>query len=893
MLERPDDITPMIRSETKQEMRLKSIQVTVQNLQCILEPVTEHHRLAKKCWRDNVENPYPQFFVNGSPARIFEEETPESGFLTRSDAADNPFTKNPNMGSFISRNLISSSYQYIPPSEMLIPHPVILCGSSVNTIQDHFLEFRDPHRNQEAEVALGRYERYPEESERKKYNPQFRNVIYPPFVMFRKILFLPGLLIICSGIGLTGLLQAQEKQDGAVKKLRDRIRTILKNNPRRNPEERLRKLLSDKPEKRQVEVLLPLITLKLTPSRKEAANIYVSELLADLGETCWFQLKKKLDSDRPKLRAAAASVCYDLAYQNLDRETFPWDEMGKKLNALLREDPSSKVRMQAARALSAFRTRAAPYVETLLKRLEDQDSWVQWQCMEALSKAGPDAWKAIPVLRKILEKGDNVKNLSSFIHKHHLRGLAAKAFQNMGFASHEVTIPLLEICANPEFSKIHDQASSALYDATRFEQVSVPVDLLARAIRNCEDCYGTITAARRLDGNHLKIAEALTSVFENTEDHFFPRALNAVRTLDQINVKSKPLNAYLKTLATSSRKYARVWAAAAYGRVTGKRREASRMLERIIDTTSTSEERDCAVYAAGLLGHDAKNILSFIKPKTSADDPWTSLNKIKAYYRIRGKPDRYLDYVTRKMKHQESSDASGEAVDLFKLLGPLAKSSLPELKKILERKAPAGNRLRAIDAIGYIGPSRETRNLLPDLKRRLDPEVKPHPANRFRIATTIWHLSHEPQPIVNTMLDLMENRGETFFYAGDILKNLGPAASVALPRLKEHRNDRNPYYRKYASRVIRAIQQDPSESERTQREKFEQWYRDLARKDPWTSIDAVWKFVETGKAGKTFLEERHTLPHKSLKENRRHERVQQILYLMKKEASKQDHETSD
>ncbi len=81
----------------------------------------------------------------------FRGRNPECGFLTRSDAADGPFMKNPNLGIFISTNLcvilplkpVRRTKKEMDALMACIPFSLGLPAE----------EFRDLRRNKAAEVA--------------------------------------------------------------------------------------------------------------------------------------------------------------------------------------------------------------------------------------------------------------------------------------------------------------------------------------------------------------------------------------------------------------------------------------------------------------------------------------------------------------------------------------------------------------------------------------------------------------------------------------------------------------------------------------------------------------------------------------------------------------------
>jgi len=615
----------------------------------------------------------------------------------------------------------------------------------------------------------------------------------------------------------------------------------------------LRTELDELPEKKAARVLLRLMTYDVDALSKFPGPRAVREIFPEYWEQTRSGLIELLDHENALKRGTAAFMIRKSLRDHDVRSA--WHETpGPALVKLLEGDPSPRVRRQAAWALGQFDDHRRYLAEAMVSGLRDDAFIVRQFTLIALKGMGPDVWKTRPLLIDILEDPHAfIGDADTDQQPVRLVESAAEAIGGMRYAGYPATEALLRVSARRNARPAHREASTALYNVVR-EDPDVPVSLVKKAIQTSR-YPGPVHVALKLGVRSPEMAETLMNVFpELTADRLY-RGERAVEALAELDPEVPEGVRYLRLLATSSESYARACAAGAYGLLADDRDRAGRFLASIMDRAKGEAERDFVVDVGGRLGPHARPLLDRIDPDTNAEYHGPPLQKIESYYRIRGVPDQYFDYVTDQFRQGSHEAGSTHAEDILVRLGGLAREAIPTLRSVIqnEPESPRINRYRAVRVLGHIGPSKAARSLVPLLKRRLDPDVEPSPYNRRIIAETIWHLSRDAETAVNALVRLLDERKVNFFYTVDALKKMGPAASGAVPRLKEALEDPNPFFREKAREALREIQNGPAGSADPNREQLKRWYRQLSKMDAWTSVDATWHFVQAGEKGARFL----------------------------------------
>ena len=100
----------------------------------------------------------------------------------------------------------------------------------------------------------------------------------------------------------------------------------------------------------------------------------------------------------------------------------------------LRQDPSFRVRWQAARTLTQVEKNATAIIPALIAAIEDEDSIVRIEAMESLGKLQEAAIEAVPALRQALQDRD-----------YSVRQAAVEGLGKVGPSSDAVVPSLLEV----------------------------------------------------------------------------------------------------------------------------------------------------------------------------------------------------------------------------------------------------------------------------------------------------------------------------------------------------------------------------------------------------------------------------------------------------------------
>lgn len=628
-----------------------------------------------------------------------------------------------------------------------------------------------------------------------------------------------------------------------IEELQADMRKLLDETPPHMVREPLKKLLADHSPAVQVQALLPLVDYKLNENQAVPGNSAVIDRLGDLWEASLPHILKMLDDASAIRRASAAGVIREMWFNNQGQNHTPWMEpAGPKLAKLLTDDPSSMVRIEAARALASFDEQAAPFVEQLLAALKDDDVKLQQMAVSALSEVGPDAWLAIPILTQIVKEPGQLS-----------RWQAAEALQAMGPAAVDAVPTLLEVAADPAAYDSKSYVGDALWWIAGLGKLEVDKKMLAKAIVN-GDSGGPAYLAAELGIKDLGVAVALAESLDITSEYDNYQAYTSAEALIKLGTKSELVLDYLRELAKSDRTYARVWAAAVYAKLTGDKALAVSVLKPVLSAGANHDAYDAALRAVKLVGSDASELLSVIHPNTGDDNPWTPLNAIQARWTLGGKPDAHIKWVASELIHRSTSNYPDDAAKSLILLGPMADEQTPVIASVLQQFVPHGdyNRWHACTVLRSIGPTDNTRTALPHLKRLLDREVEPSPYNRRIAAEAIWSISRDADLVANALADTLDDRGRSYFYACKALEGMGPAASAAIERLEEATSDRNPHFRKYAKKALEAIQR-PIDETLPDDEDFAAWYEALGDEDDVVAVDALWRFVHAGQPARAYL----------------------------------------
>jgi len=686
---------------------------------------------------------------------------------------------------------------------------------------------------------------------------------------------------------------------------RSRIRQTIRDYLNESAEpEKIQKSLRLLGDQDQVRVLLTLIARHTSPvstganSEKDpgiAATNPAPQVLYDLLSERWPHARKPLrnalqaDDDR---RRAATVATIRRAYPEAgvpDRaDESDVEPLQSTLQTLIARDASPRVRRAAAITLATVWPRTAPHLDTLLKRTDAGWPAVRVRALKKLSNLGLEGWKTAPILIEILRRPERYTidqmplNIVGWLIRH-----VSQVLDGLGPATHRATRPILRRMADPsvEGGNSETYLNHLLYEVMDWKEGSaVPETLLADAIRHC-DCSAPIALARNRTVRSLTVANALTVRLKSLKGHFFSRGMLTVRVLGRMSRKHRNLVRYLHSLAVSRRPYTRAWAAGAWGRVTGQKKKAVSLLKRVLETATDREEKDVAKLVAGMLGPAAGDLAETIRPDTADGDAALPLEKMLAYYRIRGHPDRFLAYVADQMRPRDSNSGSPYAEDVITTLGPLADELVPTLREIMRNRSEDARmeRYRALRVLGFIGPTEKTGKALPAVRKVLSTDREVSPYNRRIAAETLWHLTRDRDTVVSTLADLLDERRFNFFYTTDALRKLGSTARGAIDELKTFVDDRNPYFRERARATIRAIRTDGSGETSDEPIPFERLYEQLAASSPWKSGRAVWRFVRRGKKARSFLKERYRPdgpPLKTLRNHRRQARIEQVFRLM-------------
>ncbi len=667
-------------------------------------------------------------------------------------------------------------------------------------------------------------------------------------------------------------------EERLVELLRGQVSTILDRHGGWSARHPLEALLKDHPPAVQVQALLPFIDHGAAADSASPAQPAVCERLGQLWEASWPRLVVALDDPKATRRAAAASAINQLSFKNQSKHHRPWaNEVGPRLANLMTHDPSPVVRTEAARALASLKEQAAPYSDAVLQAMDDPDPAVQRMAMSVLMKAGPDGWRAIPRLIAILNDPTNDQHDD-----------AAEALQIMGYAGRDAVPALLTVCGDPSATDDHIDASNALFWIGTRGLQPVPYDLLARAVRHCRYA-APAWLAHHFAPDDVALAVSLAEAIEAVNEHDYKNGEWAARALGRIKPRQPEVAAYLRVLAESDHTHARAWAAVAYGGVTGDDATAAALLQRIYERAGKKEREECVIHAAGVLGPAAAPMLAHIQPELKSDSAWASLNHIHAYYRLRGQPDQYLDFVAELMRSRTANDMPEQAGEILRELGPLADAQTPTLIEVLDDYSPwaQDNRFHAAYALRHIGPTAHTRRALPGLARMLDPAIEDSPYNRRMAAEAIWSISRDATTAVNGVLGTLDDRGRSFIWAMWALKEMGPAASAAIPRLRETLADPNPCFRELAAEALEAIE-SPLPAGSVNALQLSQWHDQLADDQDATAVAAVWRLAQAGEPARAWLKQHadHAAvepgddPRPSLRANRQQARVIQALSLM-------------
>jgi hypothetical protein len=136
--------------------------------------------------------------------------------------------------------------------------------------------------------------------------------------------------------------------------------------------------------------------------------------------------------------------------------------------------------------------------------------------------------------------------------------------------------------------------------------------------------------------------------------------------------------------------------------------------------------------------------------------------------------------------HLVSSDDHSRAVQGFEALGPAAKSAVPELLRIYNADQSPDSRIYILEALAGIGPAAtETKETLPLL---LSEATNTNSTMRPFALDALVQMRVEPNFIVPWLIESLDNPDLTGS-AVVALRNLGPQAKSAVPRLIELRPD--------------------------------------------------------------------------------------------------------
>ncbi|MDX1564600.1 MAG: HEAT repeat domain-containing protein [Phycisphaeraceae bacterium] len=612
-------------------------------------------------------------------------------------------------------------------------------------------------------------------------------------------------------LGWTAGTRAQNENPG---RWHARLQAILDQYGPTRSEKPLQEVLAPLPVAERVRVLMPLIDYGAEKSNGFSGPGSVHDLLGKWADASAASLVKALDHATTGKRLNAARAIVQLQFQNQSLDRLPWAEAaGPKLSRLLTTDPSAEVRSEAADALASLKSQVAPYASALVKALHDKNAQVARSALFAIKEAGPDAWEAIPHLLNILKQPDHTD-----------RGTAAEALGAMGFAARQTVPAILEAIVDNPAQDTYALDGALYWVADSYEQ-NIPAGRMARIIRKAAGHSAPCWMAYHRNYRDLNVAGALAEALEDPEASDW-----AMHALIRMKPEHPALLSYLRTLAESNRPNARVYAAVAYWSVTGNTEEGLVLIRQILNKAGT-EEKETLWTVVGEMGPRAKPLLKDLKPNTKDQSPWTPLDHIASYYQIHGQPDKYLDYVADQMRPRYANDACDEAEDVLQLLGPMADSKTPGIRRSLGdfSEWATNNRWHAAAFHRQVGPTDQTRRSLPALKRLIDPAVEKSAYNRRIAAEAIWSISRDAQSALRGLRSALSERGLNFFYTLNAYERMGSDALPAVESLQKiATQDPNPHFREAARRALNTIENArPPEPTELQ---FDQWYRQLARR---------------------------------------------------------------
>lgn len=630
-----------------------------------------------------------------------------------------------------------------------------------------------------------------------------------------------------------------------VEQLRAEVKHLLDAHTGWGAKEPINALLKDHPPEVQVQALLPFIDYANLHGLTQPGHQVVVRRLGELWEPALPHVLKLLDDEQASRRAAAAAVIDAMRFRNQGMAEKPWIKpTGPKLAALLLNDPSVEVRIEAARALGDFDEHAAPYADVLIAALDDEALRVRQMSLSALRQVGPDAWEAVPRLIKVLDDPGEMR-----------RDAAAEALQHMGAAARDAAPALTRMLADPAVVDGKHDASGALYWISDLATWDADPDTLANAIRHGGE-GGPAHVARAFGIDDTAVIVALAESLDVSDEYESYDAAASAKALTRLRPDNPVVLGYLRELAQSGRPYARAWAAAVHADLTDDHAQAVAVLKSAL-ASDDRDERDAAMQAVQLLGPAAGELLAMIQPQTGAKNPWAPLNASGARWALQGRPDEHLAWVVSELGHRTTNDYAYEAAEVLAPLGPMADTHTPGIAAVLDQFVPFAedNRWHAMVVLSGIGPTEHTRAALPKLISLLDRQREPSAYNRRVAAEALWAITRDADRVATSLADTLDDRGRNYFYTIQALERMGPAAAAAIPRLQQATADPNPYFREAAQNALNAIQA-PADPTPPGQQDFERWYQALGDPDPHTAIDAVWRFAEAGEPARDFLTRR-------------------------------------
>jgi HEAT repeat protein len=489
----------------------------------------------------------------------------------------------------------------------------------------------------------------------------------------------------------------------------------------------------------------------------------------------------------------------------------------RQLDILLR-DPDADVRRKAAEYLGALASVGRPAVPGLLGAAHDADERVRLAALDALHRIEPaqmDRVLAVAIQMLLDQRLPSYTAVTYFrpVAKTSVAPLVAAldydnaaARQNVASVLSQLTpesLPLLREALRHARPHVRVGAARALGMAGEHARTALP-DVLA-ALDDGDPAVRLEAAESALLIDGTTAGKVLPTLRSSLSAANAALRVRAVTKLGEFGKAARSAIADLRPLLRDVHAPARLGAALALPAI--DEREGPATVPALVDLLSDEDVhvRRRAAEAAGSVGPAANAAVPLLLDALADDNVHLRLTAATALVRIdrkqSGKTVPVIDELLTAKKRPMSA-VRGSAIRAAVALGPLARTTAPALKRIMDDE-DEHFALQAAAALVAVEPD-EAKLGLEFLRRAL---THKDADQQDEALAAVCVMGEAARPLVPAMVELLKSKEwYTRRRTAETLDLLGPAAADAVQALREASKDRNAEVAQAATAALRRIE---------------------------------------------------------------------------------------